>query len=48
MNDFVPPEHRARLVLLDLAVLVVVGCLLVAGAYLFPAAFDWIRSCKLR
>ncbi len=48
MNDVVLPEHRARLVLLDLAVLVVVGCLLVAGTYLFPEAFDWIRSCKLR
>jgi len=48
MSDLVSSEQRARLIAIDLAVLVVVGCVLVGGTYVFPEAFDWIRSCRLR
>jgi hypothetical protein len=47
MSDLVSPEQRARLIVIDLAVLVVVGCVLVGGTYLFPEAFDWIGSSRL-
>jgi hypothetical protein len=48
MCDLVSPEQRVRLIVIDLASLLLVGCVIVAGIYLFPEAFDWVRSCRLR
>ena len=47
MGDLVSPEQRVRLIVIDLSALLLVGCVIVAGIYLFPEAFDWVRSCRL-
>jgi hypothetical protein len=47
MGDLVSPAQRVRLIVINLAALLLVGCVIVAGIYLFPEAFDWVRSCRL-
>ena len=44
MNEGVSPGLRARLILMDVAVLLVVGCVLAGGAFLFPEEFQWMHG----